>query len=210
VSINWRVLRDLEWTDDLLRILIRIFPVVAIVGFMIKTAYVFLDDAPRHFDSASSIEQQEVLRNQIQKAQSQIVVLETAVQRSNDALAQVLSGMKSQTDAPTSDKDIALLHGEISSLKSDLTTTRSNVDALDAALLNTPDKALSIPLLRKDLEDFRLANQRDVDSIRLEMGRAYELNKWLMGFLLAAVLGMIVNNLIQAKTAGRAQPAKEE
>lgn len=205
MSINWRVFRDLEWTQELL---LRIFILMAVTFFLIMFAASAWRDARGQFSQVDAQQEAKALREQIEKAQIQIADVKVSVQRSRDTLAQALTATKPQTRAPTN-KEVALLRVEVGSLRSDVATMQTSLDALNSALLTSPDKALSIPLLRKDLDDFRAANQRDVDSIRLEMGRAYDLNKWLMGFLLAAVLGMIINNLIESKGARTVQPKPE-
>jgi hypothetical protein len=149
-------------------------------------------------------EQNKIFHDQIEKDEQQIQAMQASISRSNEVLAEVLSHANPQTGLPTYDHDIALLQGEITSIKSDVANMQTSVDKLNAALLTTPDKALAVPLIRKDLDDFRLANQRDIDSMRLEMGRAYELNKWLIGFLLAAVVGTILNNILQQRGASAA------
>lgn len=208
MRINWNVFRDLDWPSDGLKQIVNTTTLLALIGFITTSFVFYLQTSHGHLFESSEAEQRKLLQDQMQKSQYQIAALESSIQRSNEALSQVLSGSKS-TNGSSTEKDITLIRGEITSLKSEVAAMHTSLDALNSALLTTPDKALSIPLLRKDLEDFRVANQRDVDSIRLEMGRAYELNKWLMGFLLAAVLGMIINNLIQSKSAKPADSKAE-
>jgi hypothetical protein len=88
-------------------------------------------------------------------------------------------------------------------LKSGLTTTQSQMSVLTGAIGNDPEKVLSVPLLRKDVEDWKGSSQREIDSLREEMGRSYELNKWLIGLILAAVIGTVINNMLQAKAEAR-------
>jgi len=202
MRINWRVFRDIEWTADLARVIISIATFLAFSLFLTTFITGFFHDARRQFFPPTDAQAEgRLLKEQVQKTQNQIAAVEASVQRSNEAFNQALAAFTPKTGSMDSGRSIALLRGEVTSLKSEVSAMHASLDALNAALLTTPDKALSIPLLRKDLEDFRVATQHDEDSIRLEMGRAYELNKWLMGFLLAAVLGMIINNLIQSKTS---------
>lgn len=202
MAINWRVFRDLEWTDTWVKRLISASTTLAIIASVMTAivGYYVQESKSGPLVESSELERRAIIRDQLTSMRLQISALQTSVQRSNETFSQVLSGSKSPTGQATSDRDVALLRAEITALKSEVTTMHSSLDALDAALITTPDKALSLPLLRKDLDDFRSASQRDVDSIRLEMGRAYELNKWLIGFLLLAVIGSIVNNLIQARS----------
>lgn len=88
-------------------------------------------------------------------------------------------------------------------IKSDLAVTQSQMSALTGAIGNNPEKLLSVPLLRKDVDDLKGSTQREIDSLREEMGRTYELNKWLIGLILAAVIGTVINNLLQAKAEAR-------
>jgi hypothetical protein len=141
--------------------------------------------------------QTEALNVELQQLRSQIAQTVVANERANAELTQFL---KSNTGAPTASQDFKLLQQQIDSIKSDITTMQTSLDRLNSAILTTPEKALALPLLRRDLDDLRTQDQRDVDAIGLEMGRAYDLNKWLIGFLLAAVLGTIIGNILQARS----------
>jgi hypothetical protein len=59
------------------------------------------------------------------------------------------------------------------------------------------------------MDDFKALTQRDLDSVRSEMARNYDLNKWLIGLILAAVLGTVVNNTLQARTTKAERQQRE-
>jgi hypothetical protein len=91
---------------------------------------------------------------------------------------------------------------EISLLNSRVSNIENQIKALADALGQTPDKALSVPLLRKDLENLKESNHRDLEVVESEVNRVYDQNKWFIGLMATialSLLGVAVSNLIQAR-----------
>jgi|SRR5580704_12904630 hypothetical protein len=98
-------------------------------------------------------------------------------------------------------RQITVLKRDIDSTNAQLTVLNSNFQILDKSIESNPEKALTVPLLRKDLDDFKLSSQHDIDSLRAEMLRGYELNKWLIGLLLAAIVGIVLKSIFESRTS---------
>ena len=76
------------------------------------------------------------------------------------------------------------------------------LDDLDAAIMNNPDKALSVPLLRRDLDTLKIEYQKDIDSSGKQIDRIYDQNKWFIGLMFSMAIGLIglaISNFIQAR-----------
>jgi hypothetical protein len=121
----------------------------------------------------------------------------------NRQLSDQISELTRGPDSKQIPRELVLLRQGLADTNSTVVTLQTQVGTLTNALGNSPEKALTVPLLRKDVEDLRAATQRDLDSIRAEMGRNYDLNKWLIGLILAAVLGTVINSVMQSKSSKR-------
>jgi len=80
-----------------------------------------------------------------------------------------------------------------------MSATIDNLDkdmtALQSAVLEDPVKALELPLLRRDLENARVANDAGVQSVKADIERQYDLMKWLVGTFALGMLGMLATVL---------------
>jgi phage terminase Nu1 subunit (DNA packaging protein) len=94
---------------------------------------------------------------------------------------------------------LAALQNDVRGLKKEVDGLRISSDKLNGLLLSDVNKALSVPLLRDDLESFRTLTQHDLDSVRADIAKTYDINKWLMGLIAAGLLTTIVNNILQSR-----------
>jgi hypothetical protein len=91
---------------------------------------------------------------------------------------------------------------EVSLLSSRIGNIENQIKALADALGQTPDKALSVPLLRKDLENLKETNHRDLEVVEAEVNRVYDQNKWFIGIMATIALslfGVAISNIVQAR-----------
>ena len=75
--------------------------------------------------------------------------------------------------------------------------------ALNGAILASPDKAVALPLLRRDLDNLTNGTAAANLALRAEVDRVYDLTKWFIPLMLSTAGGMIVlvvTNLWKAKT----------
>ena len=47
--------------------------------------------------------------------------------------------------------------------------------------MQSPENALSVPMLRKDVDALKLQNEHTAKSLEREIGSAYEIIKWVLG-----------------------------
>ena len=120
-----------------------------------------------------------------------------------DELVQQLSKL-AQSPASNDYKlaqQITLMQHDLNTQKDELTALQSHINALTRAIESSPEKAVTIPLLTKDLDDFKSSSQHDIESLRAEMLRGYELNKWLIGLMLAAVFGIVFKGVLESRSS---------
>lgn len=118
----------------------------------------------------------------------------------------------SRTAPPSSSlvaQQLAVIRNDVDAQKDQLNDLRTSIDSLGRAIESSPEKAITMPLLTKDLEDYKASSQREIDSLRAEMLRGYELNKWLIGLMLAAVFGMVFKGVFESRSSHNRRPQFE-
>jgi hypothetical protein len=88
-----------------------------------------------------------------------------------------------------------------------LASTRAEMVKLDKIILTTPDKALSVPLLRRDLDNQIAASHDDIAAVENDVNRQYDLMKWILSSLGLGVLAMVGSTVIPALRRGSPPPA---
>jgi hypothetical protein len=136
------------------------------------------------------------------------------IDEKNARTAQLLERLSKLAQAPAPNpsrlaQQITLVQHNLDAQKDQLKDLRSNIDSLRKAIESSPEKAVTIPLLTKDLDDFKTSSQHDIDSLRAEMLRGYELNKWLIGLMLAAVFGIVFKGILESRTSPGHPPSIE-
>jgi hypothetical protein len=85
--------------------------------------------------------------------------------------------------------------------------------ALETAILQTPEKAVAVPLLRQQLIDLQDRTHGDVDGVRGEISRLYTMLQWLLGLMVTIIIGvggLIANSLRQIGERKRETPRGPE
>lgn len=86
---------------------------------------------------------------------------------------------------------MAVISVEQKKMASELTAIDDRLKRIEAAIIESPERSLSIPLLRKDIdesarraEEYRAASRSDID-------RLYEQQKWMLGGIGTVLLAVI-------------------
>lgn len=98
---------------------------------------------------------------------------------------------------------------ELNKVKNNLKTLYSRISILEDAIMENPMKALSIPMMKKDIEDLEGDQLKAELVIRTEISRLYDQNKWFMGLIITmtiSLFGLAVGNLLPIRRV----PAKRE
>jgi len=91
---------------------------------------------------------------------------------------------------------------QVAVLKADVDGLRSEVKRLTEAVGQSPEKALAVPLLRKDMDNLREGYRHDLDATQSEINHVYDLSKWFLGTVVTmalALVGLAVSNFLQLK-----------
>lgn len=162
----------------------RIANVAAVVvsgSVALLTAVSFLLDLPISDNSSAS------LAAQVEKQSRRIDGLQDELR---SAKAIVMSG----TTAP-----------EYAVLEERLRRVEQSQQRINEAILGSPEKAVEMPMLRRDLQEMKTTDAESTAAIRREIDRIYDLNKWLFGGLALSVLAIALSNL---RKPGTREPPK--
>lgn len=114
----------------------------------------------------------------------QIARQETAITSMKADLAATKRTLSQAGRAP----DLAVLAGRIERLEA---TQRG----IAATVLATPEKAIELPMLRRDLQEIKAASLESDAAMRREIDRIYDLNKWLFGGLTLTLFAIGLGNV---------------
>lgn len=70
---------------------------------------------------------------------------------------------------------------------------------LEAAIMSDPEKALTIPLIRRDIDNMRDGNAQNLAAIKQSVDQVYDLTKWLLGALAVGVFSLAIANFFTKK-----------
>jgi hypothetical protein len=71
----------------------------------------------------------------------------------------------------------------------------AKIDSLENALSLDPVRAVSVPILRRDLDSYKDQNQKDMQSIEKQVDRIYDQGKWLLGLIIPLGLTLLTVSL---------------
>ncbi|ULQ46355.1 hypothetical protein JN531_014800 [Flagellatimonas centrodinii] len=116
------------------------------------------------------------------------------VRRQTDEIAKVTEELA----APDPSASITL---EQQKLATAVATVDERLQRIEAAIVESPERALSIPLLRKDLDESSRRLEEYREASRAEVGRLYDQQKWMLGGIgtvLLAVIGGAITTIFRS------------
>ncbi len=89
------------------------------------------------------------------------------------------------------------IDNQMSSIREDLEI----LTTIETAITANPERAMSIPILRRDVDAYKQNATEDLAATRQEIDRLYGLSQWFMGLMGTMAIGMIsiaVTNVFRA------------
>jgi cell division protein FtsB len=159
---------------------------LAIAGLASSIAALIFADADRtRGDLIHLAASQPRAQLQLAEQQQQLAQLRVEIQRLH-AQTPTLSGGRPAPD-------------ELRAVTDRLDLIEAEQKRLGVVITDSPEKAMSIPLMRRDIEEIKGSQTQVVDALKREIDRVYDLNKWIIGGLAAGVLGLLVRDLIRGR-----------
>lgn len=85
---------------------------------------------------------------------------------------------------------------------SEIDTKLKIIQTIEQAIMQNPERAMSIPILRRDIDTIKQDIIAESSVLRAEIARVYDLGKWFIGLIATmaiGVLGLAIGNLIKGK-----------
>lgn len=117
-------------------------------------------------------------------------------QQQIDQLRQQVQAAIAQTQAQT---PTGRVPPNLVALEKRIAAVEAQENRMSAVVLATPEKALTLPMMRRDIDDLKANSALAADQLRRDIDRVYDLNKWIIGGLGAGVLSLAVSQFIRRK-----------
>lgn len=88
---------------------------------------------------------------------------------------------------------------QIAGLTSKLDAVERRQSQLEQAIMSSPEKALTMPLMRRDIDNMKDSNAQNLAAIKQSVDQVYDLTKWLLGALAIGVLSLAIANFLGRK-----------
>ncbi len=114
-----------------------------------------------------------------------------------------LSPQMQQPKPPPQTSDTAV---HLANFEERIARLEARQDVIDKSLQDNPERALSIPLLRRDLENLKSTTAQQVQDTRAQADRLYDVVKWILGATVFGILSLalagMVSRLFEEKSKG--------
>lgn len=173
--------------------------IAAVLGFFSVGRF---DDLNKRRDSL----QADAITAGLQVEEAKIASQQAVLERRLQALSASIEAGRNSSGKPLEGAALSAQdRAEISQTSSDEKQVSARVAALESALMNDPVKALTVPLLRKDVDANQQQERTDIAEIRSEVDRLYTFAEWFMGLIVAsavAILALAVPRIRLARDHG--------
>ena len=153
-------------------------------------------------------------QEQIERSQEQTLIIEKELQQTKEELERISAQALAPNGVRSAElvKQLASMRATVEKGDDRMGTLEKQTSAVDqrmakleAVILAEPQKALELPLLKRDLQAFQQQFDHDLNGVKAENERVYDLMKWLVGLMALVSLSLVgaaISNVFK-----REQPA---
>lgn len=116
-----------------------------------------------------------------------------------ESLASDISILKIQIAELTRVPESVAVSTKLQELDAKLTAVDAKMSALNNAIMASPEKALEVPMLRRDLLALQNQYESATKSLEREITRAYDTIKWVIGTIVFGILGLAASVFLRGK-----------
>ena len=175
--------------------------VASIVGLLFSIQTTRTRDVTDSVARNEVVKLQEMTNREAELSRTKVQFLEEELRKTKEELARLTA----LTTVPSNKGAAAALVEQLARMQTavDESTTRldafdkrsgnvaQRMTALEAVILAEPHKALELPLLKRDIQAFQQQFDRDINAVRAENAKAYDLMKWLLGLMALVSLSLV-------------------
>ena len=97
------------------------------------------------------------------------------------------------------------IQSELRAIRGDFGVLMDRVGQMEAVITDNPAKALSVTLLRRDLDHLQETQDAQLAALRQDLSRVHDDTRWLIGLMMTmaiALIGIGAGALVQARRGG--------
>lgn len=114
-------------------------------------------------------------------------------------MSENVNNLKAQLDTLSQIPDESKFAIQLRDINTVLTDLKSRQSKLEEVIMSNPAKAIEVPLLRKDLDSLKDAQQQNLLALRQGVDQVYDLNKWLLGAMAVSIVTLAISNLMKGR-----------
>ena len=129
--------------------------------------------------------------------------------KANKDLAERTGRMESRVESVVSRLEAIIQEAEgtetavlVALVKDDLAAVQERIDNVEAVIVENPTKALSLVVLRQELDNLKSSHQEQYAAAQRDIERIYDQNKWFIGLIFTialAMVGLAISNFMQLR-----------
>lgn len=156
------------------------------IGIIASMLFSWSTDSPKALNQSELTESIVLLEKGLEVQKTKVIQISKSLDQMNQKLDLI-------SEVPES-------HGwkiQASDLTNQTQEIKASLQALENALTVNPEKALAVPILRKDLDNLEKSLRSELQQTRNEINRMYDLNKWFIGLMFTmavSVLGIAISS----------------
>jgi len=107
--------------------------------------------------------------------------------------------IKTQLTNLTSIPKDSAVSARLSKIESHLSSLDKNITIINKAIMQSPEKALELPMLRRDIASLQKQYESATKSLEREISRAYDTIKWVIGTIVLGILGLAASVFLRER-----------
>lgn len=118
----------------------------------------------------------------------------TELERRLGAMEQKLNSLSQAIETSTTDK---LDRANVAAMKAEIQALGKDFASLKEIVIESPEKALAIPLLRKDMNALESKQAAVAASTKEQIDRIYDFSKWFLGLMITLAIGLVTMGFVR-------------
>jgi predicted RNase H-like nuclease (RuvC/YqgF family) len=110
-----------------------------------------------------------------------------------------VSILKTQVAELTAIPESVAVSSKLKELEAKVAAVDEKLGSINKAIMSSPEKALELPMLRRDILALQNQYENGTRSLEREINRAYDTIKWVIGTIVLGVLGLAASVFLRGR-----------
>lgn len=111
-----------------------------------------------------------------------------------------VSIIKAQVAQLTAVPQSVSVSAKLRELDAKVSSINNKLEAMNKTIMASPEKALEIPMLRRDILALQRQYENATTSLEREITRAYDTIKWVVGTIVLGIIALVASVFLRGKT----------